>query len=101
MLWLRMGPCESMRVALPRRKCNMKYTYESLLNSTLDRRLSGTAVNEITSCHKCTIYIEEICCKMAPSERQWFRRCLAEIEQSDGHVILERFLRLYRMFPKS
>lgn len=78
----------------------MKYTYESLLNS-LDRRLSGTAGNEITGCHKCTTYIEEICCKMAASESQWFRRCLAEIEQSDGHVILERFLRLYRMFPRS
>jgi hypothetical protein len=37
---------------------------------------------------------------MAPKEADWFRRCILEIEQYDGHLILERFLRLYLMFRR-
>jgi hypothetical protein len=35
---------------------------------------------------------------MAPEEADWFSRCIVEIEEHDGHFILERFLRLYRVF---
>jgi hypothetical protein len=35
---------------------------------------------------------------MEPRESVWFRQCVVEIEQSDGHLMLERFLRIYKAF---
>jgi hypothetical protein len=33
---------------------------------------------------------------MTPKDADWFRRCAVEIEEHDGHLIMERFLRLYQ-----
>lgn len=50
------------------------------------------------NCKKCSHYIREICYHMEPIESDWFRQCVVEIEQCDGHPLLERFLRIYRAF---
>lgn len=52
----------------------------------------------VTGCNTCRKYIKEICYTMGPIESNWFRQCLLEIEQYNGHVVLERFLRIYRAF---
>jgi hypothetical protein len=49
-------------------------------------------------CLSCSQLLDSICLTVAPNEADWFRRCIVEIEDHDGHLILERFLRLYWVF---
>lgn len=49
----------------------------------------------ILGCLTCKRLIDLVCINMSPKENCWFRGCVKEIEHYDGHMILERFLRLY------
>lgn len=58
----------------------------------------GCKAEVVPGCNTCRRYITEICYTMEPIESNWFRQCLLAIEQYNGHVVLERFLRIYRAF---
>jgi hypothetical protein len=55
-----------------------------------------TRADNISTCHICRSLVSDICSIMKPNEAEWFQRCTAEIEQYNGHAILERFLRMYK-----
>jgi hypothetical protein len=47
-------------------------------------------------CSECSWLLDSIYLTMASKEEaDWFRRCVVEIREHDGHLIVERFLRLY------
>ena len=47
------------------------------------------------SCNTCNGILDSICRRMKPFEAKWFSRSVVEIQEHDGHLICERFLRLY------
>ena len=70
----------------------------NILSPDSNKPFGCTVADVVTGCNTCGKYIKEICYTMEPIESNWFRQCLLEIEQYDGHVVLERFLRIYRAF---
>ena len=70
----------------------------SILSADCNKPFGGKVADVITNCNTCSKYIKEICYTMGPTESDWFKQCILEIEQYNGHVILERFLRIYRAF---
>ena len=70
----------------------------SILSADSNKLFGCTVEHVVTSCNTCSKYINEICHAMEPTEANWFGQCVLEIGQCDGHVILERFLRIYRAF---
>ncbi len=63
-----------------------------------DSILENQTMSTRIICKKCVLYMKSVLHNMSPNEANWFQECAAEIELNDGHLILERFLRLYRAF---
>jgi hypothetical protein len=72
-----------------------------ILSTDSNKPFGSTVADLVTSCNTCSKYIKEICLTLEPAGSNWFRQCVLEIDQHDGHVILERFLRIYRAFNPS
>lgn len=70
----------------------------SILSADSNKLFGYTVEYVVTGCNTCSNYISEICHTMEPTEADWFRQCVLEIWQYDGHMILERFLRIFRAF---
>ena len=51
--------------------------------------------DSILCCSNCSQLLDSIRLTMAPKEAVSFMQCIVEIEEFDGHLIAERFLRLY------
>jgi hypothetical protein len=71
-----------------------EHAIRSLSDGPVDEGISDMA----KGCEKCSKYIRSICCNMNTTESDWFKQCIKEIGHCDGHLLLERFLRIFRAF---
>jgi hypothetical protein len=71
-----------------------EHAIRSLSDGPIDEGISDAANDVAKGCKKCGEYIRSICCNMNTTESDWFKQCVKEIGHCDGHLMLERFLRI-------